>query len=292
MVAGLGVLGVVVACLLVLRKRNEAKVSGVFKIVLLLVTLVFGCLFFSPIVYATDYGNPLTTTNIGLFAYYNETSDWTLADTVSAWQNYTDNGNYYDGYVRVWQDVTETTFVGDDVYVDVYVRVRADGWILAWLNQSGVHERGDVVFWGHERQGTGNPPANSTVLSRAMYRVYNAAGESWDGYDAINYYDYEYTTATRLVIFGESSPTVEFYCTMPSGVTVVADYASASTWCGSGDYGYFKVNGVTKWSVEAGYDQGWETMDIDVSATETKHSFTITTNYDNYHDFAVILWLS
>jgi hypothetical protein len=60
-----------------------------------------------------------------------------LADTVPAFVSYFDGGNYYDGLVRVWDSGTigASSSVSYDDYVDVKVRVRADGWILAWFDR-------------------------------------------------------------------------------------------------------------------------------------------------------------
>jgi len=153
-------------------------------------------------VYAVDWGDPLTTTNIMLFGYYNHSS-WNLSLTVTAFENYTDQSSYYDGWVRVWQDVVNDTYAGNDVYVDCKLRVRSDGYIMAWLD-STAHDPTDCVYWGGERKTgtyTGGQviPENSTTLARAIERVFYVTGETYPGHDEIYYYDYSQTSATKLV---------------------------------------------------------------------------------------------
>jgi len=118
---------------------------------------------------ATETTPPLNTSRIGLIAYYQRVGGWTLADTVPAFVSYFDGGNYYDGLVRVWDSGTigASSSVSHDDCVNVKVRVRADGWILAWFDRY-LDDAGAIVWWGHTRGQTGSPPAYSTTLSRAI----------------------------------------------------------------------------------------------------------------------------
>lgn len=172
-----------------------------------LALILFGSLLITPMVpvaHAASFGDPLTTTNIGLFAYYNETTDWTLNDTVTAFYNYTDHTTYYDGYVRVWQDSqSNSSFTGNDVSVDVKLRVRADGWIMAWLDTT-IHDAADIPLFGRERSSNGNsagsPVVNATTCHRAIEHIYYVANKTFPEYHNIDLYDYSQTSATMLAI--------------------------------------------------------------------------------------------
>jgi len=269
---------------------NKSKAIKSSLLMLSLVILTFLSVP-TPVVNAYAFGNPLTTASIGLFAYYNETADWTLADTVSGWQSYTDNGNYYDGIVRVWQDVNGATYVGNDVYIDVNIRVRADGWIMAWLNQS--QSKADIVHWGRERQSGSSsapsPQTGTTSLYRAMQRLYVAASVSPPANSAVNYYDYEYTSATKLIMFGNVATTsgsnyddvteTAYYALLPSTVEyAIVGYGGFQNANDGGASTYrLSIDGSTIFTVQTGVESGWSTYVVE-SAYKTigiKHTYVL-----------------
>jgi len=189
-----------------------------------------------------SFGVPINVSNIGLFCYYYESTGWNLSLTYTAFQNYTDWATYVDGYVRVWQDATGSTYVGTDQYIDVSVRVRGDGWIMGWMNQN--QEKANYVYYAALRIAGTYPPANGTSMARAMQRVYAAAAKTFPtlGYGGFSYYDYQYTTATRLAIFGNvllssaSALTWTGYVTIRSGINYVhcqVEYAAFATFSGA-----------------------------------------------------------
>jgi hypothetical protein len=290
---------IVLNSLLLIRLKRK-------KAVWLSAILLFAIVSSFPAVLAYDYGSPLNTSDIALFAYYNETSDWTLADTVSAWQEYSDNGNYYDGKIRVWQDVSGSTFDGNDVYIDVYARVRADGWILAWQNQTDV-DYGNYPFYGRERNvaASSYPVENSTSLSRAIERVYAAAGKTFVGYDQINYWDYQFTNTKRLMLFGRAFAvgpggmpySEEWYFIIPDGVTCEQAWLTCG---GAADYStmYMRIyfDNVQKWGVagQSG-EHGWASANVtDVCTENTKHTVKILGYGNQYARMcgSILIWLS
>jgi len=279
------------------KRAKPGRVARVMIMVLALASMP--CI--AGVVHAAhDYGNPLDTSNIMLFAYYKDPDGWTLANTVPAFESYTDHGNYYDGIVRVWMDKSASNdFVGSEFYVDVCVRVRADGWILAWLTtaQSYVH----IVFWGHSIATAAPPVIGATVPSRAIQRVFYVAGKTFPGHDAINYYDFAHPTAKKLLIFGKSclwssSSTVTFYYTFPAYVQILdagASFAYQET--RSDNYGYIKIDddmfasfaSSTYWT-SASLPSGARTL-------ETKHAVALYSYiYSNSYtriNLALIFWL-
>ncbi|MFQ6052812.1 MAG: hypothetical protein ACE5OO_01100 [Candidatus Bathyarchaeia archaeon] len=166
---------------------------------------------------------PLDTSVIGLFCYLKAADSITLKDCLSALQSYTAYGNYIDGTVRVW-DSTATggsspyrsgdggeggydpdyTGCTGDTYLDVPVRIRGDGWIMAWLRRTD--DRSRVVWWGDEPRNLPTPPTYSTRIGRAIQIIMAAAGIAGFTWTDVLYYDYEYPDARRLWFFGKSQP--------------------------------------------------------------------------------------
>ena len=194
----------------------------------------------------------LDTSNIALFAYYCHSQGITLGDTITAFQTYTQYENYIDGTVRVWSSHNigaSSPYQGTDgehpdwptyyysehgdSYHDVKVRVRADGWVLAWTER-GDKRGHDVIWWSDGStipRDLPSPTEYSTRPGRAIYLILKAAGIEADfSYTDVKYYDYEYTDARRLYIFGKKAtqyyqppqtPDEDYYyVTVPDSVTV------------------------------------------------------------------------
>ncbi len=230
---------------------------------------------------------PLNTSEISLIAYYERASGWTLAETVPAFVGYIDGGNYYDGFVRVWDSGTigSVSTEPDDTYIDVEVRVRADGWLLAWFNRF-KDDSGALVWWGHRRITVGFPPAYSTTLTRAIEVVFTVSGVGFPGYEQIGLYDYSEPDATRLLIFGHSAyGTRTYYYTIPAESTMVP----IKLLIRAGGYGNSKLyvdnaliysRGSSVW--------GWSTYQIDAWEKAVQHSIEQTGDY--YHSVAFVMW--
>lgn len=289
------------------RKRKvEVKVKRAVQIVAI-VSTILPTLCFAGWVHVArasyDYGNPLDTSNIMLFAYYKDPNGWILANTVPAFEAYTDHGNYYDGIVRVWMDQSASNnFVGSEFSVDVCVRVRADGWILAWLTKDQSYAY--IVFWGHSISVAASPVIGATTPSRAIQRVFYAAGKNFPGHTAINHYDFTHPTAKKLLIFGKSlqrygtagTSTATFYYTFPAHVQIL-DTASSISYheTSSGNYGSIKIDDTILNLYANTY---WFSLSLPSSALtlEVKHAVTIScyTEYDTRYtriNLALIFWM-
>ena len=281
--AGYIVVGILVMFTILAFGLNKKLDNKQRKALLPLIVLI-GSLFILPIAPVkadNDWGNPLSVTNVGLLAYYEHTS-WTLANTTTAFQNYTDHGSYYDGYIRVWQDVTGNDYNGDDVYVDVRVRVRSDGWIMAWLDTT-EYTPGNLLFWGKERsQGaTKSIPVNATTCSRAIQNVFYVADETFPGYNEIYHYDYSTPTATKLVILEmhgwvHDDSTNKTYFIVPS--SSISEIVQCYVVLGA--YGvchFYMGNSSDVFIVELGsLENGWFDYDVD---TELKISMALDQKY-------------
>jgi hypothetical protein len=252
-----------------------------------------------------SFGVPINVSNIGLFCYYYESTGWNLSLTYTAFQNYTDWSTYVDGYVRVWQDATGGTYTGSDDYVDVSVRVRGDGWIMGWLNQN--QNKGEYIYYAASRSGSSTPPANATSMARAMQRVYAAAAKTFPtaGYGVFSYYDYQYTTATRLVIFGNMvGPSIpaQWYgwMTLRSSVNYVHGWLEYQ---GLGGYVYtltilFDGNTIVSYTTPASI---FGRFAVDLATwtalftTNAKHQWSESLNNPSYAAYCgavIMLWLN
>jgi hypothetical protein len=233
---------------------------------------------------------PLNTSKMSFIAYYQQVGGWTLANTVPAFINWSNGGNYYDGLVRVWDSGTigAVSSVVDDAYLDIHVRVRADGWIVAWFDRL-LDDPAGIMYWGHVAAGGGAPAPYSTTLSRALEIVYTVAGVGFPGYNQIGMYDYSEPSATRLLVFGNSisynNPTVNYYYSIPTNSTM----NPIKLLIRSGG------NGVGKLSVDSGLVfqspngwWGWSTYQIYAYAKGIQHSVTQTATY--YCNVAFVMW--
>jgi len=254
-----------------------------------------------------SFGNPLDTSNIMLLAYYKDPNGWTLASTVPAFEKYTDHGNYYDGIVRVWMDKKGNEYIGTEFYIDVCVRVRADGWILAWLNRT--HSYAYIVFWGHSYKGAESPVIGATVPSRAIQRVFYTAGKTFPGYAAISHYDFTHPDAGKILIFGKcfsaygSTSTAYIYYTIPasSPLQQIIDLKSSAA--------LYKVSSSATVSATVAIDGNtivslpnenrlWHSPLNDPSlfpvTTEVRHTIVLTLSVSSgnaYFNFAFIIWV-
>jgi hypothetical protein len=75
----------------------------------------------------------LTTADIATFAYHRQTSCTyvQLADVLSILHNYHQYAEYVDGTIKIFDTGSESASPNN--YVLVNVRIRADGWIMAWF---------------------------------------------------------------------------------------------------------------------------------------------------------------
>lgn len=255
-----------------------------------------------------NYGVPINTTNIGLFCYYNESTGWILNQTVTAFVYYTDYGNYYDAQVQVWQEMTGSSYEGSDFCTTVNVRVRTDGWIMAFINRT--YDKANIPYWGATRATYygGSPIANATSLARAIQRVYSAASKTFPGYVAFSYYDFERPTATKLLMFGSwiTHGSYDFtsdtlcYVTIPATISLLYAYGTM----GGGCYNY-GLTATLKYAVGAGsYTDiltltrsgngpvGWSGASFSLSATSTKITFDLYTYDAHGVVYTLIFWLA
>ena len=111
-----------------------------------------------------------------------------------------------------------------------------------------IQSHGNIVWWGHNAHTSGNPTAQSTRLGRALYEMWeqlkvNQQGGSGAalGYADVGYWDYEYTSATHLYIFGHSCGASSggcssyYYATIPSGIVA---YSAVLSHAGKTDGDY------------------------------------------------------
>ena len=149
---------------------------------------------------------PIIGNEVGVFAWYEHElafTDGEYADLHAQLSNKSSEspGEYYDG----------TYAYGGNTY---NVRVRKDGYILAWLPYD------KEAAWDFDYSG--NPP----LSQRAIQDIMSAAGVS--GFDFVKcyYYNFNYPNATRVRWFGvdgsafNGSFAKTFYFTVPADLTI------------------------------------------------------------------------
>lgn len=151
------------------------------KIKLIPLVLIMCFFLFSTPVLAYDWENPIDTTNIGLFAYYFNPSGWNLPTIASAFYSYTNHGLYYDGIVRIYYGVDGTTWTGTSTdYASVNIRVRQDGWIVAFFNYTQDAKFIPFYTWCMRTSyftGSTAFSAYQTSLARAIWRFLYVSGQ-------------------------------------------------------------------------------------------------------------------
>lgn len=188
----------------------------------------------------------IPTDIVGTFAYIQPATSIQLADALPYFNAYQQYAEYVDGVMRIYD--TGSQSVAPNNYCDCYVRIRTDGWMMAffpedaeignacWSPHSWIldnyNNRGDLVWWGHTSSASGNPTTNATRLGRALAELWEVVKTNSDNpsyvfdYADVGYYDYEHTTSTKIYIFGRtgyaSASTYHhyYYFTIPVGTTI------------------------------------------------------------------------
>jgi len=181
---------------------------------------------------AVAYGNPLDTSNIMLFCYYKEPTVWNLTQATLAFETFTNHGNYIDGTIRVGMLPNNSPYPVDEVnqvFYSVNCRVRADGWVMAWIN---IGEEYKFPYF------TTPMPDYSSTLGCAINFVYWFGNKVFPGYDKLGMYDFSRPSATRLLVVGMRMDNAagyglqkDIYAMVPATFTVID---SCITWYGFG----------------------------------------------------------
>ncbi|MCD4651427.1 MAG: hypothetical protein K8S56_06540 [Candidatus Cloacimonetes bacterium] len=254
-------------------------------------------------------GDQIDTSNILVMGYYDTGTEIDLSQAIQEFDYVTEStGQYVEGKLQMWCDHPDGRKVGyiqdyerrDDTYTDILfasnvsVRVKSDGWIVAWLtNDQNI---GDIVLWNDANSGS-NP--SDTTIGKAIWRITDRVGIDYDK-NGVNYYSYKYPAADRLLIggrmvTGDQGETYRFL--IPSAPTL---YAANHTWTAylydpsatssSGYYasGSIKMDGeyVFGKSTTPGYGSGLYEYaryyrDITDMARDARHTIYITS-----HDYS------
>lgn len=232
------------------KRLKTSRKRRVFSLLVTLLLLFATVLASVPSVSAGDVPG-LDTSKIGTFAYidYGDGIDITGDDLLAHFLDYQQHNSYVDGVMRIW-DTGGQSGEPDDNYCDVYVRVRTDGWMMAFFPDDAhkndnwfgwtldnYENRADLVWWGHtsghicQPNPGGFPPQDSTRLGRALFETWEAVKADPDNlkfdfsYSDVGYYDYEYQSAKSIYIFGcgrsiGTGSSYYYYFTIPLGTNV------------------------------------------------------------------------
>lgn len=208
-----------------------------------------------------EAGDQIDTSNILIMAYYNSGTDIDLSLAIQEFDVVTEStGQYVQGIVRIMYDDPDgrnpgniQTFELRNGYTttypfstDITIRVKSDGWIVAWLtNEQNLGD--DLVFWNDVN--TISLPSETT-LSKAIWRIADRSGLYYNKND-VNYYCYKFPDANKLLIGGRlhdgghyiyDGESYSFL--MPSSTTVYDAYLSYAVWLeDSYSKGLVKLNG-------------------------------------------------
>lgn len=161
-----------------------------------------------------EAGSTIDTTNITLMAYYNPGTNITLSEVIKEFDFVTEStGQYVEGKLRMWYDSPNGNNPGNirnferrndaDTNIlfasNVSLRVRSDGWIVAWLTNE--QNLSDIVFWNDANTHT---IPSETTLGKAVWRVTNRVGANYNK-SQVKYYSYKYPEADSLLIGGRNT---------------------------------------------------------------------------------------
>ncbi len=217
------------------------------------------------------------------------------------------SGNEYCIQSNTTTTITLHTKYGDNVSTDMVN--------LGAANYDIIQSRGNLLWWGHTSDAIGDPTSQSTRLGRALYEMWEALKTNQQGgsgaalsYSDVGYWDYEYTSATHLYIFGKTlyndiDPTTDsyYYCTIPAGVSVYSgtlNYGVNNTLHNSARGA---IEAVTKYDVAAPTDtDGFVNIDetstfsinYGVSKTMRVTTYINVLGFDVYNCQAIILLTS
>lgn len=182
-----------------------------------------------------EAGNVIDTSDVNVMAYYNVGSEIDLSQAIQEFDFITEStGQYVEGKLRIWYDDPDGRNPGniqdferrDNADTDILfasnvsIRVKSDGWIVAWLNND--QNLSDIVFWNDTNTGT---LPSDTTLGQAIWRITDRVGTNYNKTE-VKYYSYKYPLADRLLIGGRvttnGGETYNFI--MPSATTVYDAY--------------------------------------------------------------------
>ena len=269
------------------------------------VGILLGCALLAVLMLAGSAaaGNQIGTSNILVMGYYNNGTEINLSQAIQEFDYVTETtGQYVEGKLTMWCDHTEGRNPGNiQVYerrddadttilfaTNVTVRVKSDGWIVAWLtNDQNIS---DIVFW-NDANANSNP--SDTTIGKAIWRITDRVGIDYNK-DGVNYYSYKYPAADKLLVGGRmvyDSQGETYYFLMPSATTL---YMANHTWTAylydSQSFGGYYASGSIKMNDEYVFSKSTQTpsywsglyeyarysRDVTDMARDTRHTIYIT----------------
>jgi len=271
--------------------------------------VVVGCAVLAVLVLAGSAaaGDQIDTSNILVLGYYSGGTEIDLSQAIQEFDRVTETtGQYVEGIVTIWFDNPEGRNPGDiqeyerrdDVdtnipfATDISVRVKSDGWIVAWL--TNYQDISDIVFW-NDANADSNP--SDTTIGKAIWRITDRVGVNYYK-DGVKYYSYKYPAADKLLIGGRMiySQSETYYFLIPSATTVykanfvctVYLYDESSKYSSHYSSGKIKIddeyvfNKSTTGSYNKGlYEYARYNEDIATMTKDTRHTVYLT-SYRRY----------
>ncbi|MFH1127044.1 MAG: hypothetical protein V1718_02955 [archaeon] len=265
--------------------------------------ILFGCSILAIIMLAANASaaDQIDTSNIYIMAYYRAGPSADLSQAIQEFDYVREStGQYVEGQLEIWHNFpngrdtgASTDFeIRDGVFTDipfsttVNVRVKSDGWIVAWLTNE--QNLSDIVFWN--RVADYNLVPLDTTLGQAIWRISNRLNANYDK-NGVKYYSYKYPDANRLLIGGAKtiSNAASYSFLIPSEITLYeADFLWVSYLEDTGNYynyGLIKLDGLDIYNKNTSntfkdlyeYTRYSYHIDIDI-ARDMKHSIYMKTS--------------
>jgi len=178
-------------------------------------------------------GSQIDTSNIYIMAYYKAAPEIVLSTAIQEFDKVTEStGQYVEGEIEIWHnshpdgrnkgdaldmEIRDNTVTNIQFTTTVKVRVRSDGWIVAWL--ANDQNPNDMIFWDYVKSDAYSPP--DTTLGKAIWRITDQLNINYNKND-VKYYSYKYPNADRLKIGGSKIHDLygTYYFLIPSTITL------------------------------------------------------------------------
>lgn len=197
--------------------------------------VLFGCILAVFLLAGSvEAGDQIDTDEIYMMAYYDVLYEIDISSAIQEFDYVSESTEQYvEGTVTIWHNYHQGRYTGNPEFevrdgevtnipfsTDVTVRVKSDGWIVAWLTDD--QNMNDMVFWNDVEYYNKHPL--DTTLGQAIWRITDRVGASYDK-NNVGYYSYEYPDADRLLIGGRTlsggrHSSCIYYFLIPSVITI------------------------------------------------------------------------
>lgn len=195
--------------------------------------LCYAILFVLVYAESASAASQIDTSNIYMMAYYKAAPEISLSTAIQEFDKVTEStGQYVEGELEMWHnnypdgrdrgdaldmEIRDGVVTNIPFTTTVKVRVKSDGWIVAWLTND--QNPNDMVFWNNVKADTYSP--SDTTLGKAIWRITDKLNTNYNKSE-VKYYSYKYPNADRLQIGGSKIHDLygTYYFLVPPTITL------------------------------------------------------------------------